>query len=61
VLKLSFALWFGAILATGQPTIVKTTTLIDGKGRVLKDQEIVIENGRITRICGSQTEADDRL
>ena len=36
--------------AAAQPMVVKTTTLIDGKGRVLKNQEIVIEDGRIARI-----------
>jgi len=40
-----------AIATAAQPTIVKTTTLIDGKGHVLKNKEIVIENGRITRIA----------
>lgn len=41
---------FLAVLAFAQPTVIKTGTLIDGKGHVLKNQEIVIENGKITRI-----------
>jgi len=40
-----------AAMAAAQPTVVKTTTLIDGRGHVLRDKEIVIENGRITRIA----------
>jgi imidazolonepropionase-like amidohydrolase len=41
--------------ATGmaQTTIIRTTTLIDGKGRVLHNQDIAVENGRITRIAAS--------
>ncbi len=37
-------------IAAAQPLIVKTTTLIDGKGHVLRNQEIAIENGRIASI-----------
>src|SRR5580658_7247477 len=36
-----------------QTTIIRTTTLIDGKGHVLRNQDITIENGRITRIAAS--------
>jgi len=42
-----------AILASSamaQPIVLKTSTLIDGKGHVLRNQEIVIENNRISRI-----------
>jgi imidazolonepropionase-like amidohydrolase len=39
-----------AAAASAQPLVIKTTTLIDGKGRVLRNQEIVIENGRIARV-----------
>lgn len=41
---------FAAGLASAQPTVIRTTTLIDGKGQVLRNKEIVVENGRITRI-----------
>ncbi|HUI57130.1 MAG TPA: amidohydrolase family protein [Bryobacteraceae bacterium] len=40
-----------AVLAMAQPMTIKTTTLIDGKGHVLRNQEITIENGRITKIA----------
>jgi imidazolonepropionase-like amidohydrolase len=39
-----------AALAMGQPIVLKTSTLIDGKGHVLHNKEIVVEGGRITRI-----------
>jgi imidazolonepropionase-like amidohydrolase len=48
LLLLVFAL--AADVATAQPLIVKTTMLFDGKGHVLRNREIAIENGRITRI-----------
>src|SRR5436853_5541676 len=41
-------------VATAQPVILKTTTLLDGKGHVLKDREIVVENGRITSVAGAR-------
>ncbi len=44
-----------ASLAFGQQTIVRTTTLIDGKGHVLRDQEIAIENGRIARVSPARS------
>jgi imidazolonepropionase-like amidohydrolase len=37
-----------------QPVIVKTTTLIDGKGHVLRNQEITIDAGRITHIADAK-------
>jgi imidazolonepropionase-like amidohydrolase len=54
MLRKCFALPFLAALALAQPTVIKTGTLIDGKGRVLKNQEIVIEAGRIARIAGAK-------
>jgi imidazolonepropionase-like amidohydrolase len=45
-----FALTIFAAAACAQPVVIKTTTLIDGKGRVLRNQEITIENGRIAHV-----------
>jgi imidazolonepropionase-like amidohydrolase len=45
---------FLAALATAQPIVLKTSTLIDGKGRVLHNKEIVIEGSRITRIADAK-------
>ena len=49
--RTSIALPFLAALAMAQPIIVKTSTLLDGKGHVLTNKEIVIEGGRITGIA----------
>jgi imidazolonepropionase-like amidohydrolase len=49
--RTGIALLFLAALGIGQPMIVKTSTLIDGKGHVLTSKEIVIEGGRITGIA----------
>ena len=43
-----------AAMAAAQPVIVKTTTLIDGKGHVLRNKELTIESGRITRIADAK-------
>src|SRR5262245_19174163 len=50
MLRSSLCVVFLSTLAMAQPVVVKTTTLIDGKGRVLRNQEITIDGGRITRI-----------
>jgi len=42
-----------AAMGLAQTTIIRTTTLIDGKGHVLRDQDIAVENGRIIRIAAS--------
>jgi imidazolonepropionase-like amidohydrolase len=34
-----------------QPVVIKTTTLLDGKGGVLKNKEIVIDGSKISRIA----------
>src|SRR4051794_7831647 len=43
-----------AALAIAQPIVIKTSTLIDGKGQVLRGKEIVIERGRITRVADAK-------
>jgi imidazolonepropionase-like amidohydrolase len=48
MLRTCFALPFFAALAVAQPVVIKTGTLIDGKGHVLKNEEIVIDAGKIT-------------
>ncbi len=40
-----------------QSVVLKTTTLFDGKGRVLKNKEIVIEGARIVRVADAKTRA----
>ena len=44
---------FAAAAGMAQTTVIKTTTLIDGRGHVLHNQDITIEDGRISRIAAS--------
>jgi imidazolonepropionase-like amidohydrolase len=46
-----------AAIALAQPLILKTSILIDGKGHVLRNKELTIENGRITRIADAKQKA----
>src|ERR1700676_1076131 len=46
--NLCLLLW--ATWAMAQPLVLKTSTILDGKGQVLKNRNIVIEDGRIVRI-----------
>ena len=39
-----------AAIAAGQPLVLKTTALIDGRVHALRNHEIDIEGGRISRI-----------
>ena len=45
---------FLAGACAAQPIIVKTTTLIDGRGHVLRNKEITIEQGRITGVADAR-------
>ena len=46
--------FFLAAVAAAQPVVIRTSTLIDGKGHVLKNKELVIEGGRITHIADAK-------
>jgi imidazolonepropionase-like amidohydrolase len=46
-----------AAAAAAQPVVIRTSTLIDGKGHVLKNKELVIEGGRITRVADAKQKA----
>jgi imidazolonepropionase-like amidohydrolase len=54
VLPKLFALPVLTAIAMAQPMVVKTTTLIDGKGHVLHNKEISIEGSRITHIADAK-------
>jgi len=41
-----------ATWAVAQPVVLKTSTILDGKGNVLTNRSIVIEDGKISRIAG---------
>jgi imidazolonepropionase-like amidohydrolase len=45
---------FLAATAAAQPIVIRTTTLLDGKGHVLRNKEIVVENGRIVRVADAK-------
>ena len=47
-MKRLWILIFGAALSYGQAVVIRTSTLLDGKGHVLKNTDLVIEGGRIT-------------
>lgn len=56
MLKALLAIWCaGACLA--QTLVIRTSTLIDGKGHVLRDKEIVVEGGRIARVADARQKA----
>ena len=42
--------WLGYAVASAQPVSIAATTILDGKGAVLHNARIVIENSRITSI-----------
>ena len=48
---LCLLLW--ATWTAAQPVVLKTSTILDGKGNVLKNRNIVIEDGKILRIAGA--------
>src|SRR5258708_1004666 len=56
-MKLSVCLLLWATWAAAQPVVLKTSTILDGKGRVLKNKNIVIESGRIVRISEANEKA----
>src|SRR5260370_27958571 len=47
-MKRSCILIFAATLASGQAVVIRTSTLLDGKGHVLKNTDVVIEGVGIT-------------
>jgi imidazolonepropionase-like amidohydrolase len=55
-MKKAIAIWM--LLGTGfsiaQPIVIKTTTLLDGKGTILKNKEIVIEGSKISRVADAR-------
>jgi imidazolonepropionase-like amidohydrolase len=52
--KLLLLLLTGAVLyAQDRPIVLKASTVLDGKGKTLKNTIIVVEGGKITRIGGA--------
>ena len=56
-MRVSLCLLLWATWATAQPVVLKTSTILDGKGQVLKNKRIVIEGGRIVRISEAKEKA----
>lgn len=54
-------LWLTMIasIALAQPVVIRTTALIDGKGHVLKNQDLVIGGGKIAKIGPSSKAKPD--
>ena len=46
-----------AVSCAAQPIVIKTATLLDGRGHVLRNQEIVVEGHRITRVSDARGQA----
>src|ERR1700731_1705106 len=46
-----------ATWAAAQPVVLKTSTILDGKGNVLTNRNIVIQDGKISRISGGGEKA----
>ncbi len=42
-----------ALCATAQPIVLKTSTLLDGKGKTIQNTIVVVEGSKITRIGGA--------
>src|SRR5258708_12631743 len=44
-------------IAAAQPITIKTTTILDGKGHVLKNKQIVVEGSRIAGVSDAKGKA----
>jgi imidazolonepropionase-like amidohydrolase len=51
--NVTLCLFLWATWATAQPVVLKTSTILDGRGQVLKNRSIVVNDGRIVRISGA--------
>jgi imidazolonepropionase-like amidohydrolase len=56
-MKRLWILIFAAALCYAQVVVIRTSTLLDGKGHVLKNTDLVIEGGRITALRDARGEA----
>jgi imidazolonepropionase-like amidohydrolase len=44
-------------IGLAEPIVIKTTTLLDGKGHVLKNKEIIVDGSRISRVTDAKSHA----
>lgn len=56
--RLIIILFLVVTAVDAQPIVIKTTTLLDGKGRALKNKEVVIEGTRISRVADARARPD---
>jgi imidazolonepropionase-like amidohydrolase len=56
---IAISLLQGALVAVSlaQPIVIKTTTILDGKGGVLRNKEIIIEGSKISRLADARGNA----
>jgi imidazolonepropionase-like amidohydrolase len=53
-----WTLWIcAAVVVSAQPIVIQTSTIIDGKGHVLKNQQILVVGSRIMSIAGTSGKA----
>lgn len=53
-IRISLLLGALAAVAVAQPIVIKTTTILDGKGGVLRNKEIVIDGSKISRVADAR-------
>lgn len=51
--KFTFLLFSGLLMAQERPVVLKAATVLDGKGKILKNTILVVEAGKISRIGGA--------
>jgi hypothetical protein len=56
-MKRLWILIFAAALCYAQAVVIRTSTLLDGKGHVLKNTDLVIDGGRITALRDARGKA----
>lgn len=57
-LRLAAAVLISAIVSAGQPIVLRTSRIFDGRGNVLENKDLVIEGGRITAVRNQVGKAD---
>src|ERR1700739_3045844 len=49
---------FAAAIAAAQPIVLNTSTILDGKGGTLRNQQIVIDGSKITAVKSGKAKVD---
>jgi imidazolonepropionase-like amidohydrolase len=56
-MKRSWIMLLAAALCHGEAVVIRTSTLLDGKGHVLKNTDLAIDGGRIVRVSEAKGKA----